>query len=211
LTYIPWQMFGWDTPYVLFGLVPYAVIHKLMIWQLATYLFLHAGFFHIIFNLFALWMFGPDLELEWGSSQFLFFYFLTGTGAGIVDVVLQPSSHTTTIGCSGAIYGLLLAYGLIFPNRPIYLYFFIPIKAKWFVLLMGVMEFVAEFSSPGSGVAHVAHLGGMLFAYVYLRGARMPFRLQGRYDDWRRARLRKRFESYMRKHEKRDDAGRWVN
>ncbi len=211
LTYLPAQIFGWAYPYFLFGLEPYAVIHHLAIWQLATYLFLHAGFFHIIFNLFALWMFGPDLEKEWGGSQFLFFYFLTGIGAGIVNVLLMPSSTSMTIGCSGAIYGLLLAYGLTFPDRLIYLYFLIPIRAKWFALLMGVIEFVSSFGTPGSGVAHVAHLGGMLFAYFYLRGVRMPFRIQGRYDDWRRARLRKKFESYMRKHEKRDDAGRWVN
>jgi membrane associated rhomboid family serine protease len=210
-TYFPAQIFGYAYPYFLFGLEPYAVVHRFEIWQLATYLFLHAGFFHVIFNLFALWMFGSDLEREWGSGQFLFFYLLTGIGAGIVEVLLMPSTHSMTIGCSGAIYGLLLAYGLIFPERLIYLYFLIPIRAKWFVLLMGVIEFVGSFGTPGSGVAHVAHLGGMLFAYVYLRRSRMPFSLRGRYDDWRRARLRKKFETYMRKHEKRDDAGRWVN
>ena len=211
LTYLPHQIFGWDYPYFLFGLEPYAVVHGFAIWQLVTYLFLHAGFFHIIFNLFALWMFGPDLEKEWGSRQFLFFYFLTGIGAGIVQVLVMPSSTTMTVGCSGAIYGLLLAYGLIFPERLIYLYMLIPIRAKWFAVLMGVIEFVSSFGTPGSGVAHVAHLGGMLFGYIYLRGVRLPFRIRGRYSDWRRARLRKRFESYMRKHEKRDDAGRWVN
>src|SRR5215831_7607207 len=116
VTYLPAQIFGWALPFTLFGLRPYDVTHRLFIWQLATYLFLHGGFFHVIFNLFALWMFGSDLESRWGPQQFLFYFFLTGIGAGLFDVVLQPSALTWTIGCSGAVYGLLLAYGMIFPE-----------------------------------------------------------------------------------------------
>ncbi len=215
VTYLPEVMFGWGAPFAWFALQPYDVLHRFYVWELVTYLFLHGGFFHIIFNMFALWMFGSDLESHWGSRKFLTFYFLTGIGAGLTDVTLNtifnPGVPTATIGCSGAIYGLLLAYGLIFPNRPIYLYLIIPIKAKWFVLIMGVIEFVGSFGTPGSGVSHVAHLGGMLFGFLYLKGTGWPYRLELRYRDWRRARLRRKFEVYMRKQDKKDEAGRWIN
>jgi membrane associated rhomboid family serine protease len=151
----------------------------------------------------------------WGRQKFLFYYFLTGIGAGIFDVllsaVLPGSTGTATVGASGAIYGLLLAYGMLFPDRPIYLYLFIPIKAKWFVVIMGVIELVSSFSSPGSGISHIAHLGGMLFGFLYLRGWNLPYTLQLRYHNWRRARLRSKFEVYMRKQEKKEETGRWIN
>jgi membrane associated rhomboid family serine protease len=211
LTYLPAQIFDFALPYVLFGLRPYDVTHRLFLWQPITYLFLHAGFFHIIFNLFALWMFGADLERMWGPRRFLTYFFLTGVGAGVFDVVLQPSSITTTIGNSGAVYGVLLAFGLLFPERPIYLWMLIPVKAKWFVLVMGLIEFVSSFQMPGSKISHIAHLGGMLVGFLYLRGGGLPYRLQLRYHEWRRARLRRKFEVYMRDHERKDDAGRWIN
>jgi membrane associated rhomboid family serine protease len=198
-------------PRAYLGLIPWLVIHRLLVWQMVTYLFLHGGWLHIIFNLFALWMFGSDLESLWGDKKFLFYFFLTGIGAGLFCVLLQPSSQIPTLGCSGAIFGLLLAYGMIFPDRPIYLYMIVPIKAKWFAVIMGVMEFVASYSDAGSGISHVAHLGGMLFGFFYLRGWNLPYTLQRRYHDWRRARLRSRFEVYMRKQEKKDDASRWIN
>lgn len=214
LTYVPAQIFGWALPFAWFSLQPYSVVHNLYLWQLVTYLFLHGGWFHIIFNMFALWMFGSDLEAMWGPRKFLFFYFFTGIGAGVLDVVVSTlfsGALTATVGCSGAIYGLLLAYGLTFPDRPIYLYMIIPIKAKWFVLIMGLIEFVSSFGTPGSGISHVAHVGGILFGYAYLRGAGLPFLLQLRYHEWRRARLRRKFEVYRRDQEHKDDAGRWVN
>ncbi len=215
LTYFPLQIFHWYAPFTWLSLQPELVVHRFYIWQLVTYLFLHGGYFHIIFNLFALWMFGADLERLWGPRRFLTFFFLTGIGAGLCDVLLNtifhPGMPTATIGNSGAVFGVLLAYGLLFPDRPIFLYFIFPVKAKWFVLGMGVVEFVSSLSGPGSGVSHVAHLGGMLFAILYLRGGSFTYRWQLGYAEWRRARLRKRFESYMRDHEKKDDAGRWVN
>jgi len=214
LTYLPATLFGWYAPYTWFGLQPYAVVHRLYLWQLVTYLFLHGGFFHILFNMFALWMFGPDLEQLWGESEFLKFYFLAGIGAGLFDVVLTTffgSPFSLTIGASGAIYGLLLAFGLTFPERPIFIWFIIPIKAKWFVLIMGVIEFYSELSGPGSGVAHLAHLGGMLVAYLYLRGSGLSGRMHLHYAEWRRARLRRKFEVYMRKNDKKDDPDHWIN
>lgn len=211
LTYLPAVMFGWNFPFALLGLRPFDVTHRFLVWQLVTYLFLHAGFFHLIFNLFALWMFGSELERTWGPRQFLYYFFLTGVGAAAFDVILQPSAITTTIGNSGAVYGILLAYGLLFPDRPIYLWLLIPVKAKWFVLFMGVIEFVSSFSNPGSKVSHIAHLGGMLVGLIYLRGIHLPNRWQFRYQEWRRARLRRKFEAYMRRQEHKDDSGRWIN
>jgi len=215
LTYIPSQIFGSKFfDYIAwFGLWADLVIHKLYVWQLVTYLFLHGGWFHIIFNMFALWMFGSDLESKWGGKKFLFYYFLTGIGAGILDVTLNTLfvvNPPPTIGCSGAVYGLLLAYGMLFPERLIYLYMIIPIKAKWFVVIMGAIELVSSFGS-GSNVSHFAHLGGMLFGYLYLRGWSLPYRWQLQYHEWRRAQLRKKFEVYKRDQEKKDKHGRWVN
>jgi membrane associated rhomboid family serine protease len=100
---------------------------------------------------------------------------------------------------------------LLFPDRPIYLYFIIPIKAKWFVVIMGGIELVSSFGTPGSGISHVAHLGGMLFGFLYLRGPHLSFNLPLHYQEWRRARLRRKFEGYMRKHENKDETGRWIN
>jgi rhomboid family protein len=217
LTYLPLRLFGWQAPYIWLSLQPYEVIHRLYLWQLFTYLFLHGGFFHILFNMFALWMFGADLEKLWGGPKFLYFYFLTGVGAGVFDVVLTTlfGSHypSATIGASGAIYGLLLAFGLIFPDRPIFIWFVIPIKAKWFVLIIGAIEFFSEISGPGSGIAHLAHLGGMLVAFLYLRGDGLSGRFHLRYQEWQRARLRNKFEVYMREHEKdkKKDPDHWIN
>ena len=216
VTYLPYRLFGWQAPFFWLGLQPYAVVHRLYLWQLVTYLFLHGGFFHILFNMFALWMFGPDLEMLWGESEFLKFYFLTGIGAGVFDVVLNTlwgSPFSITIGCSGALYGLLLAFGLIFPNRPIFIWFIIPIKAKWFVLIIGAIEFFSEISGPGSGIAHLAHLGGMLIAYLYLRGGGLYGRFQLRYQERRWDQRRSKFEVYMRKNEKgkKKDEDHWMN
>ncbi len=215
LTYLPAQFLGIIAPYRWFSLQPELVVHNFYVWQVFTYLFMHGGWFHIIFNMFALWMFGCDLEGLWGGRKFLFYYFLTGVGAGILDVALTtlfpPSRPVVTIGASGAIYGVLLAFGLLFPNRPIFLWFIIPVKAKWFVLAMGLIEFFSEVSGTSPGVSHLAHLGGMLFGYLYLRGGDFPYRWRLRYHEWRRARLRRQFEVYMRKQERKDDRDRWVN
>lgn len=212
LTYFPLKIAGWRLPFELFGLTPYAVTHGLYVWQPVTYLFLHAGFFHIIFNLYVLWVFGPDVESAWGGKQFLFYYFLTGVGAGVVDVLMGPSSLTMTIGCSGALFGLMLAYGVLFPNRIIY-YLIIPMKAKWFVVIMGVIEFVDLLGAHNSGVSYIAHLSGLLIGYLYLRGPGLSPRLRLRYDDWRRAKLRKQFEVYMRDQNEKKKKGpdRWIN
>ena len=139
------------------------------IWRLVSYMFLHGGWFHIGINMLILWMFGSQLEAIWGPRRFLKYYFVTGIGAGITNAVFEPGSGIPIVGASGAIYGLLLAFGMHFPNRPILLYFLFPIKAKYFVILMGAVEFFSSFTPGRDGVAHLAHLGGLLFGWFYLK------------------------------------------
>jgi len=154
------------------GLVPAFAIGKLWLWQFVTYMFLHGGFFHLFFNMLVLWMFGGEIENYWGSSEFLKYYFITGIGAGITSCVFTFPSTVPTIGASGAIFGLLLAYGMAYPDRYIYLYFLVPIKAKYLVLILGGIELLA-IATPGTdGIARFAHLGGLLFGYVYLKKQR---------------------------------------
>ena len=198
----------------IFGLVPYDVTHHLFLWQLVTYMFLHGGIWHIGFNMLALWMFGTELESLWGTSRFTRFYFITGIGAAICSTLAQWNSFIPTIGASGAIYGLLAAYGMLFPDRTILLYFVIPIKAKYFVILMGLLAFWSSVTASGSGVAHIAHLGGMLFGWLYLRygwgerrvrvGFRMPD-LRGWRERRRQEKLKKKFKVYYKDTRGEDD------
>ena len=166
------------------------------IYQFLTYMFLHGGFTHILFNMFALWMFGSVIERVWGPKKFLFYYICCGVGAGLTQEVVQYADYSiqgfaayqyvdaggvqmttdsyinlwTTIGASGAVYGILLAFGMIFPNERIFIFPLpIPIKAKWFVLGYAAIELVSAVSSSGDGVAHMAHLGGMLFGFLMIR------------------------------------------
>jgi len=138
-------------------------------WQLVTYLFMHEGFWHIFLNMFALWMFGMELENIWGSKKFLAYYFMCGIGAGLANLLIAPlftSMNLPTIGASGAVYGVLVAFAMLFPDRPIYLYFLFPIKAKYFVAIYMVIELLSV--GGNSGIAHVAHLGGGLVGFLYL-------------------------------------------
>jgi membrane associated rhomboid family serine protease len=189
----------------LLGLQPRLVVHG-WVWQLVTYMFVHGGIWHIVFNMLALWMFGTELERVWGTRYFVKFYFVTGIGAGILTVVLswlpfeftQPLYYSNVIGASGAIYALLLAYGLYFPDRPIYMYFVFPIPAKIFVLIMGAIAFYSSLSATGGGVANATHLGGLLVGYVFLKGSRIhPLaELKYRYLKWKINRVRKKFDVY---------------
>jgi len=147
------------------ALVPALIWYKYFLWQLATYIFLHGGFFHLLFNLFALWMFGGELENYWGSKKFLFYFLYCGIGAGIGTVLL---SSNPVIGASGAIFGILLAFGWLFPNRPIYIYFLFPIPAKYFVIIFGLIAFFSSIEGAGGGVSHLTHLGGLVFGLFYM-------------------------------------------
>jgi len=190
-----------------FGLKPDAMLTQGRIWQPVTYMFLHADTMHILFNMLGLWMFGVELERTWGTPFFLRYYFVVGVGAAlmIVGLSLLPLSwtaasyHMVTIGASGAIFGLLLAYGLSFPNRPIYLYFLFEIPAKYFVMIVGAVVFFQSVNSQGGGISHTAHLGGLLIGYFYLRGRRMlrwsPIaEIKYRYLRWKIGRMRKKFD-----------------
>jgi membrane associated rhomboid family serine protease len=193
------------------GLIPAAVTRDFWVWQLGTYMFLHGGILHILFNMLALWMFGTELEHLWGTRFFLKFYFVTGIGAGVLTTLFsllpfgfaQALHHSVVVGASGAIYGLLLAYAMYFPDRPIYMYFVFPIPAKIFVLIMGAIAFYSSMSEVGGGVANATHLGGLLVGYVYLKSLRKgggrndPLaELKYRYLKWKINRLRKKFDVY---------------
>jgi membrane associated rhomboid family serine protease len=193
-----------------FGLVPELVTQRYYLWQLVTYIFLHGGFFHILFNMLGLYMFGSELEMTWGTREFTKYFFLCGIGAALTSVVVSPHSPVAIIGASGAIFGLLLAYGVLFPDRIIYLYMVIPIRAKWFVVIFGAITFFSALSATGSGVAYVAHLGGMLVGLIYLKGFRLIPDLKGRYDKWQRNRLRRKFEVYYNDRRRdEDDQQKW--
>jgi membrane associated rhomboid family serine protease len=143
--------------------------YNFQVWQLITYQFLHANFSHILFNMFGLWMFGMEIENIWGSRKFLYFYLLCGVVAGLANLFLPPllgAPPAVTVGASGAIYGVLVAFGLFFPNRYIFLYFFIPVKAKYLIGFFVILEFFMVNS--GGNVAHLAHLGGALAGFIYI-------------------------------------------
>ncbi len=141
-----------------------------MVWQLVSYLFLHGGFFHILFNMLALWFFGIELENVWGTRRFLYYYFLCGVGAGISNIFIGPlfAPPAPTIGASGAIYGVLIAFGILFPNSPVYLFFLFPIKAKYLVAIFIGIELVYGITGTQQGIAHFAHLGGALVGFIYI-------------------------------------------
>jgi len=147
-----------------------AFIGPFMPWQLITYMFLHADFTHIFFNMFALWMFGMELENLWGAKKFLIYYTICGLGAALANLLIAPIFSTVgpTVGASGSIYGVLVAFGYLFPNRQIYIYFLIPIKAKYLVVLYMALEVFAVASQSESGIAHFAHLGGAVVGIIYL-------------------------------------------
>lgn len=151
-----------------FGLIPILIWRKFFLWQLITYIFLHGGITHLLFNLLALWMFGGELESYWGPRKFLRYFLFCGVGAGICTVLFTPYQFIPVIGASGAIYGILLAFGWLFPNRLIYIYFLFPIPAKYMVIIFGLIELFASMEGTGGGIAHLTHLGGLLFGFLYM-------------------------------------------
>ena len=210
-----------------FGLVPAGVIPLLHIWQPFTYLFLHdvSSIWHILMNMFMLWMFGRELELAWGKNRFLRYYFLTGVGAGLINVVVKMlpalsgngipfGAYTPTIGASGAIFGILVACAILFPDRRVYVFPLpVPLRMRTVVILMTVVTFLGTFGLGADRVSHLCHLGGLLVGYVYLRRGSFLYSLRNSYSDWQSKRTRRRFEVYLSKHRK-DPPSRpdnWVN
>jgi membrane associated rhomboid family serine protease len=198
------------------GLVPVFVVHG-RIWQLITYSFLHTGLWHVLFNMLMLWMFGAEFELGWGSRRFLEFYLFCVVGAALVTVafayigfLLSPA--TITIGASGGVFGILLAFGMVYGDREVFM-FPLPfrMRAKYMVGILLFIEIALVLQGP-SGVANIAHLGGALFGFLYVRfmprygvvggASEQLFGLRNAYYRWKRRRAAKKFEVYMRKHDR---------
>ena len=203
-----------------FALVPASVVQTFAIWQVVTYLFLHASIGHILWNMLALWMFGIQIERLWGTAKFLRFYFVCGISAGLAVIVgayLFGGIETPTVGSSGAIYGLLAAYAVLFPDQTILFGFLIPMKSKYFVMIIGGIVFLQSYwaavGGKGTNVAVIAHLAGLIVGYLLLRGKRLRGQLQrpieASYKDWKLRRAKRKFEVYLRK--KDSDHNRWVN
>ena len=206
------------------------------LYQFVTYMFLHGGFTHIFFNMFALWMFGAVVERVWGPKKFLFYYISCGIGAGFVQEIAQYVNYMmmgldtfdrvniagtimltadylnlwTTIGASGAVYAILLAFGMIFPHERLFIIPFpFPIKAKWLVVGYIAIELFSALSGPGDGVAHTAHLGGMLFGFIMIRYWRKHPESSNRFG---RNRGQEFFDNMKRRFDERKQNGRrWVD
>jgi len=172
------QMFAGRNFLYTFGLVPYQVVRNLWLWQIFTHIFLHGGLFHLLINLFVLWMFGKPIERTWGTISFLKYYFTCGLWAGIFILVTSLNSRIPAVGASGAIYGILVAFAMLYPDSIIYLYFLFPIKAKHFAILIGAIAFLGGISAGRSNIAHFGHLGGLLVGYVYLKFPVWKYRLR---------------------------------
>jgi len=205
-----------------FGLVPSGVVPGLRIWQPVTYLFLHGDIWHILINMLMLWMFGRELELVWGKKKFLNYFFICGIGAGLLTVLVKfvalywhyVPSDIPTIGASGAIFGVLIANAILFPDRQIWLFPLpIMIPMRPFVAVMGAVEFFSTLRPAGDNVAHLCHLGGMLIGWLYLRRGSFLFRVRNEMADWKYQRNRKKFEVFMKKEKNEPPSGtdHWVN
>ena len=163
-----------DVFFRLFGLVPSTFVADLMLWQPFTYMFLHAPFYssvgisHILLNMLGLWVFGRELEQAWGKTKFLRYYFITGIGSGLITYFFQMNSDNPVIGASGAVYGILLAYGISYPNRMLYIWGLIPVRSLWLVIIMGSIAFFGLLGNA-DGISHVTHISGMLIGYVLLK------------------------------------------
>lgn len=175
-------------------------------WQPVTHMFMHGGFWHILFNMYTLYIFGSALERVWGPKKFLIFYFVTGIGAAAIHtgvewiqmqswitqaaegsqsalVSIHQLKMTPTLGASGAIYGVLMGYALLYPDSMLVLFFPpIPIKAKWMVLIFAAIELVTGVTGTGGGIAHFAHLGGLIFGFILIRFWKKKGTLYNRYN-----------------------------
>jgi membrane associated rhomboid family serine protease len=197
-----------------FALVPAQVVQSFAIWQLSTYMFVHVSISQVLWNMLALWLFGIELERTWGTVRFVRFYFLCGICAGLTVILaayIFGSSFVPVMGSSGAVYGVLVAYGLVFPDQTVLFGFLIPMKSKYFVMIIGGVVFLASYLAVvgrGSGIAELAQLGGLVAGFLILRGrkihlnVRQPFVIA--YRDWKLRRAKRKFEVYLRK----QDSGR---
>ncbi len=148
------------------------------IWQPVSYMFIHGGLMHLFFNMFMLWMFGMEIENHWGTKEFTIYYFVCGIGAAIIHLIATIGSPAPAVGASGAVLGIMLAFGMMFPDRYIYIYFLFPVKAKFLIIGLVILDLLGTMGN--SNVAHFAHLGGMLVGFAYIK-----FRQQGfSFSEW---------------------------
>lgn len=159
------------------GLIPEDVLTQGYLWQVVTYQFVHANAIHILINMLSVWMFGVDLERRWGTVAFTKYYLIVGVTAGVATVIVsllpfpwaETSFWAVTIGASGAVYGLMMAWAIVFPHRTVHLFGIFPLKARVFVLIVGALSMSQAMAGSGSNVAHVAHLGGLVAGWLYLK------------------------------------------
>jgi len=176
-----------------FALNPANAVSHLYLWQFVSYMFLHGSFMHILFNMYALWMFGSEVERMWGTRSFYQYYFITGIGAGLLQGLVAP--HATVIGASGAVMGVMMAFATLFPRREItmLLFFILPVTLQARVLVIGyaVISLFAGMSGASDGVAHFAHLGGLLIGWLYMKRGWDPEKILRKFRDWKRSRKMK--------------------
>jgi membrane associated rhomboid family serine protease len=187
------------------GLIPSDVFERGWIWQLATYMFLHAGVMHILLNMLGVWMFGVTLERRWGTNYFVKYYAVTGLGGGLTALLISllpfnataPAYASATIGASGALFGLLMAFAILYPDQPILLMLLFPIPARIFVMIFGGLALLYTIQG-GRGVSDAAHLGGLVAGYLYLKNGRggLMAEFKYRYLKWKMNRLRRKFDVY---------------
>ncbi len=212
--------------YVVLGIVPKLVIHG-WVWQVVTYAFIHGSFWHLFGNMIGLWMFGSQFETDWGRKQFLEFYFFCVVGAALTSIIVGygalAAAHSwqaplivsisqlvkiPTVGASGGVFGIMLAYAILYGDQEFLMWFLVPIKARYLVAIFLFIALVGALGDTG-GVANFAHLGGAFFGWVYLRfvprrglgfaTSEGYFGFRNRYIKWKRRRAAKKFEVYMRK------------
>ncbi len=200
-------------------LVPHELVSGYQIWQIATYMFVNEGMLNTLWNMLALWMFGAEMERLWGTARFVRFYVLCGVLAGLTFVIAAYLFHATgevATGSSGAVYGILMAYGLMFPDQTMLFGFLIPMKSKYFVMIIGAILFLQSYMATiggQGGVAVISSLGGLAAGYLLLRGKRLQSQIRQPvvlgYKDWKLRRAKKKFQVYLRKKDSNRD--RWVH
>ncbi len=195
------------------ALFPSQALVGLRVWQVFTYMFLHPSVWSLVWNMLALWMFGAELERTWGTQKFVRYYLLCGVIAGIAAIILTyifGQQRSMVFGSNGCIYGLLAAYAIVFPDATLLFGFLIPMKSKYFVLIIGAIVFLQTFRES---VGETALLVGMLAGYLLLRGKNLQGRIRqpimASYKDWKLRRARKKFEVYLKRRDSGSD--RWVN
>ncbi len=151
-----------------FGALQPSLVLKGHVWRLVSYMFLHGNHWHILFNMLALWMFGLELEMKWGTRRFLEFYFITGVGSGILSLLTIFGGNNPIIGASGAVYGILVAYAWYFPDRQVLMFFVFPVPVRVAVIIFGAIS-ILGIKSGTSNIAHLTHLGGIVVAILYLK------------------------------------------